>query len=160
MKMSENNEENTNNEESATIEAEAPVETTESVDAASTTPEEEVEVDPSADPDLADGSGEDFKWYIAKTLTGQENKIAKALKERILNYKKTEFFSKIVVPEETVVTNAGGKKRTIKKVAILGSGIMGSGIACHFANIGVEVLILDIVPRELNDAEKTNWHIS
>jgi len=31
---------------------------------------------------------------------------------------------------------------------------MGSGIACHFANIGVEVLLLDIVPRELNDAEK------
>ena len=31
---------------------------------------------------------------------------------------------------------------------------MGSGIACHFANIGVNVLLLDIVPRELNDAEK------
>jgi 3-hydroxyacyl-CoA dehydrogenase len=46
-------------------------------------------------------------------------------------------------------------KRTINKVAVIGSGIMGSGIACHFANIGVEVLLLDIVPRELNDAEKT-----
>jgi len=45
-------------------------------------------------------------------------------------------------------------KRRIKKVAIIGSGIMGSGIACHFANIGVEVLLLDIVPRELNDKEK------
>ena len=44
--------------------------------------------------------------------------------------------------------------RRIKKVAIIGSGIMGSGIACHFANIGVEVLLLDIVPRELNDKEK------
>lgn len=44
--------------------------------------------------------------------------------------------------------------RAIKKVAVLGSGIMGSRIACHFANIGVEVLLLDIVPRELNDAEK------
>ncbi|PQJ81181.1 3-hydroxyacyl-CoA dehydrogenase/enoyl-CoA hydratase family protein [Polaribacter glomeratus] len=43
--------------------------------------------------------------------------------------------------------------RRIKKVAIIGSGIMGSGIACHFANIGVEVLLLDIVPRELNDKE-------
>ncbi|SHI82286.1 3-hydroxyacyl-CoA dehydrogenase [Arenibacter nanhaiticus] len=42
----------------------------------------------------------------------------------------------------------------IKKVAVIGSGIMGSGIACHFANIGVEVLLLDIVPRELTDAEK------
>ncbi len=43
--------------------------------------------------------------------------------------------------------------RRIKKVAIIGSGIMGSGIACHFANIGVEVLLLDIVPRELTDKE-------
>ncbi|MDN3492244.1 3-hydroxyacyl-CoA dehydrogenase/enoyl-CoA hydratase family protein [Winogradskyella bathintestinalis] len=45
-------------------------------------------------------------------------------------------------------------KRRINKIAIIGSGIMGSGIACHFANIGVEVLLLDIVPRELNDKEK------
>jgi len=45
-------------------------------------------------------------------------------------------------------------KRSIEKVAVIGSGIMGSGIACHFANIGVEVLLLDIVPRELNEAEK------
>ena len=44
--------------------------------------------------------------------------------------------------------------RRIKKIAIIGSGIMGSGIACHFANIGVDVLLLDIVPRDLNDAEK------
>ena len=45
-------------------------------------------------------------------------------------------------------------KRSIKKVAVLGSGIMGSRIACHFANIGLEVLLLDIVPKEPNDAEK------
>ena len=44
--------------------------------------------------------------------------------------------------------------RTIRKVAVLGSGIMGSRIACHFANIGVEVLLLDIVPRELSEDEK------
>ncbi|HEX8561507.1 MAG TPA: 3-hydroxyacyl-CoA dehydrogenase/enoyl-CoA hydratase family protein [Flavobacterium sp.] len=44
-------------------------------------------------------------------------------------------------------------KRVIKKVAVIGSGIMGSGIACHFANIGVEVLLLDIVPSTLTDAE-------
>ena len=48
--------------------------------------------------------------------------------------------------------------RRIKKVAIIGSGIMGSGIACHFANIGVEVLLLDIVPRELNDKEAAMGH--
>ena len=39
--------------------------------------------------------------------------------------------------------------RRISKVAVIGSGIMGSGIACHFANIGVEVLLLDIAPSEL-----------
>ncbi len=44
-------------------------------------------------------------------------------------------------------------KRIIKKIAVIGSGIMGSGIACHFANIGVDVLLLDIVPRELNAIE-------
>lgn len=43
--------------------------------------------------------------------------------------------------------------RLIKKVAVIGSGVMGSGIACHFANIGVEVLLLDIVPKEPNEAE-------
>jgi 3-hydroxyacyl-CoA dehydrogenase len=43
--------------------------------------------------------------------------------------------------------------RSIKKVAVLGSGIMGSRIACHFANIGVEALLLDIVPRELSEIE-------
>ncbi|MEM7085715.1 MAG: 3-hydroxyacyl-CoA dehydrogenase NAD-binding domain-containing protein [Bacteroidota bacterium] len=45
-------------------------------------------------------------------------------------------------------------KRRINKVAVIGSGIMGSGIACHFANIGVEVLLLDIIPRELNEKEQ------
>lgn len=45
-------------------------------------------------------------------------------------------------------------KRRIKKVAVIGSGIMGSGIACHFANIGAEVLLLDIVPNQLTEAEE------
>ncbi|AZI20290.1 3-hydroxyacyl-CoA dehydrogenase/enoyl-CoA hydratase family protein [Chryseobacterium taklimakanense] len=45
-------------------------------------------------------------------------------------------------------------KRRIKHVTVLGSGIMGSGIAAHFANIGVEVLLLDIVPFELTEAEQ------
>jgi 3-hydroxyacyl-CoA dehydrogenase len=38
-------------------------------------------------------------------------------------------------------------KRTIKKVAVLGSGVMGSRIACHFAGIGLQVLLLDIQPK-------------
>jgi len=44
-------------------------------------------------------------------------------------------------------------KRTIKKVAVLGSGVMGSRIACHFAGIGLQVLLLDIVPKESVDSK-------
>ena len=40
------------------------------------------------------------------------------------------------------------KKRIIKKVAVLGSGVMGSRIACHFAGIGLQVLLLDIAPPQ------------
>lgn len=40
-------------------------------------------------------------------------------------------------------------KRTIKKVAVLGSGVMGSRIACHFAGVGVQVLLLDIVGKDV-----------
>jgi 3-hydroxyacyl-CoA dehydrogenase len=44
--------------------------------------------------------------------------------------------------------------RSIKKMAVLGSGVMGSSIACHFANIGCEVMLLDIAPKELTEEEK------
>ena len=44
--------------------------------------------------------------------------------------------------------------RKIKHVSVIGSGIMGSRIACHFANIGAKVLLLDICPSELLDSEK------
>ena len=40
-------------------------------------------------------------------------------------------------------------KRIIKKVAVLGSGVMGSRIACHFAGVGLQVLLLDILPKDL-----------
>lgn len=43
--------------------------------------------------------------------------------------------------------------RNIKKVAVLGSGVMGSRIACHFANTGTEVLLLDIVPKDAADSK-------
>lgn len=43
--------------------------------------------------------------------------------------------------------------RIIKKVAVLGSGVMGSRIACHFANIGLEVLLLDIVPKDAPEGD-------
>ncbi len=45
-------------------------------------------------------------------------------------------------------------KRIIKKVAVLGSGVMGSRIACHFAGIGVQVLLLDIVPKGVEAGAK------
>lgn len=44
-------------------------------------------------------------------------------------------------------------KRVIKQVAVLGSGVMGSRIACHFAGVGLQVLLLDIAPQSLTDAE-------
>ena len=40
---------------------------------------------------------------------------------------------------------------TIDKVAVIGSGVMGAGIAAHCANAGCEVLLLDIVPEENQD---------
>ena len=47
-------------------------------------------------------------------------------------------------------------QRKIRKVAVLGSGVMGSRLACHYANIGLEVVLLDIVPFDLKDEEKDN----
>lgn len=64
---------------------------------------------------FAKGDSPDFKWYVAKTMTGQENKVKKALKERVVNIGQTENFAEILVPEETVVSNVNGRKRTIKK---------------------------------------------
>ena len=64
---------------------------------------------------FAKGDTPEFKWYIAKTMTGQENKVVKALKERVVNLKLTEFFADILTPEEEVTTNVGGKKRRLKK---------------------------------------------
>lgn len=63
-------------------------------------------------------------------------------------------------PESSTLAPDNGLKKTvprrIRKVAVLGSGIMGSGIACHFANIGLEVTMLDIVPFDLKDEDKNN----
>jgi 3-hydroxyacyl-CoA dehydrogenase len=44
-------------------------------------------------------------------------------------------------------------KRTIRKVAVLGSGVMGSRIACHFAGIGLQVILLDIVPGDAKESK-------
>ncbi len=45
--------------------------------------------------------------------------------------------------------------KPIRRTCVIGAGVMGSGIAAHFANAGLEVLLLDIVPPNLTDAEKT-----
>ncbi|MDH5581065.1 MAG: transcription termination/antitermination protein NusG [Bdellovibrionales bacterium] len=82
---------------------------------------EEVEEDQGESNDLqsnygfSKGDSADFKWYIAKTMTGQENKVVKALRESIVNHGMMEFFADIMAPEESVTSNVGGKKRTIKK---------------------------------------------
>jgi 3-hydroxyacyl-CoA dehydrogenase len=43
-------------------------------------------------------------------------------------------------------------KRVIKKVAVLGSGVMGSRIACHFAGVGIPVLLLDMEAKLAADS--------
>src|SRR5690625_421998 len=45
-------------------------------------------------------------------------------------------------------------KHSIKRAAVLGSGVMGSGIAAHLANVGIPTIMLDIAPRELTKAEE------
>ncbi|NPA80613.1 MAG: hypothetical protein GXO29_06170, partial [Thermotogae bacterium] len=44
----------------------------------------------------------------------------------------------------------------IKKAAVLGAGVMGSQIAAHLANVGIEVLLLDIVPKDAKDPKDRN----
>src|SRR5260370_8517701 len=45
-------------------------------------------------------------------------------------------------------------RKPIRRAAVIGAGVMGSGIAAHLANAGVEVLLMDIVPPTLTEAEK------
>lgn len=45
-------------------------------------------------------------------------------------------------------------KLSIKRAAVLGSGVMGSGIAAHLANIGIPVFMLDILPKERSSQEE------
>jgi transcriptional antiterminator NusG len=67
------------------------------------------------DKKLAAGDTPDFKWYVAHVLSGFENRVSKTLKERIVNHGMTEFFADILVPEESVIANVNGKKRSMKK---------------------------------------------
>jgi transcriptional antiterminator NusG len=111
----ETTEETTTQETTAEAATETPAEETVEAASADDATEEATEGETSEEGEETVEENPAFKWYIAKTLTGQENKVQKALRERITNYKLGEFFGDILVPEETVVTNANGKKRTIKK---------------------------------------------
>lgn len=120
MSEENNNQETVQEEVTETATAETSAE--EAVEAApteevtdSTTEEASDEEVVEEDSVLAKGDSPDFKWYVAHALTGQENKVAKTLKERIVNHNLTEYFADIMVPEETVTTNVNGRKRTIKK---------------------------------------------
>ena len=73
---------------------------------------------------LALGDTPDFKWYIVHVLSGFENRVLKTLKERIVNHNMTEYFAEILVPEESVVANVNGKKRTMKKKFFPGYGVV------------------------------------
>ena len=46
--------------------------------------------------------------------------------------------------------------RPIRTVAVLGAGVMGAGVAAHLANAGCQVLLCDIVPPNLTEAEKAD----
>ena len=59
------------------------------------------------------------------------------------------FFRKKKSPESKHLSAAASTEGEIKKVAVLGSGVMGSGIAAQVANAGLPVLLLDIVPPDL-----------
>ncbi len=61
-----------------------------------------------------------------------------------------------VEKQKTAPTSGSGYNPRIKKIAVLGSGVMGSGIAAHYANIGLDVIMLDIVPFDISEADKNN----
>src|SRR5579885_3391452 len=61
---------------------------------------------------------------------------------------KLRHLGEIVDQERDVMSKA------IRRTAVIGAGVMGSGIAAHFANAGLEVLLLDIVPPGLSEQEK------
>ncbi|MEN9613693.1 MAG: hypothetical protein RLZZ628_4507, partial [Bacteroidota bacterium] len=62
----------------------------------------------------------------------------------------------IIYHSSFIIYNQRFMNKRIKKVAVLGSGLMGSGIACQLANIGLNVLMLDIVPFDLTEEQKKN----
>lgn len=64
---------------------------------------------------ISQNDGPEFKWYVVQVLTSNENKVLKSVKERVYNHHLEDFFSQVLIPEETVVSNVRGKKRAFKK---------------------------------------------
>lgn len=64
---------------------------------------------------ISNNDGPEFKWYVVQVLTSNENKVLKSIKERVYNHHLEDFFSQVLIPEETVVSNVRGKKRAFKK---------------------------------------------
>ncbi|UNK18708.1 3-hydroxyacyl-CoA dehydrogenase NAD-binding domain-containing protein [Paenibacillus sp. N3/727] len=60
--------------------------------------------------------------------------------------------SNIITKE--AINGSGATSRTISKAAVIGSGVMGSGIAAHLANAGIPCLLLDMVPKSLTPEEE------
>ena len=52
---------------------------------------------------------------------------------------------------EVAANHTSSLQTSIQRVAVIGSGVMGAGIAAHCANAGCEVLLLDIVPKDTDD---------
>jgi 3-hydroxyacyl-CoA dehydrogenase len=63
-------------------------------------------------------------------------------------------FKKLLLTFKTNYQGGGRMKQSIKKAAVIGSGVMGSGIAAHLANVGIPTILLDIVPNKLTSEEE------
>src|SRR5690606_11814452 len=57
-------------------------------------------------------------------------------------------------PAEAAAKNEEVMTKPLRRVAVLGAGVMGAGIAAHCANAGLPVLLLDIVPPKISEADK------
>ena len=74
--------------------------------------------------------------------------------QSLLSHSTAKNLIRVFGLREKLKAQAKGIDFNAKHVHVIGAGVMGSGIASHFANAGIEVLLLDIVPPNLTDDEK------